>query len=322
MRSSTKFLLLFVSLTFSASLVLLHHLEASAEPVEITKKWICETGEGADAGITQVKKGAQVETTFTKAKKQSRKALRKNRKKLRSARRDGIRKLVKRFRRKVKRAKSLLQSINKCQAGELNPVIPDDDMMPDGNVPIIEPTIDPTIDPVIEPTVPAGDPEPEVQFRRLEVFSELDFFIDPSRGWNQYFGELVFTNVNSLSPRGFGVPSDLQRGARAACMNVWREAVVSGNAAVRIFTLRLETGIRVNLNPPAFWAPQFFPEGDGYWEAKGFNAESGAVVIAEPGFWDQFYNRRTVLRSTSVSYKGSNVALECWIAREARRNYP
>ena len=93
-----------------------------AEIVEIGDSWLCELDEtGMAKGIAQIKRGAQVESDFPRAKKIAKRVLSKARKKLVVARERGIKKNIKRAKAKVKSSKSVLQDIRSCEQGTLDP---------------------------------------------------------------------------------------------------------------------------------------------------------------------------------------------------------
>jgi hypothetical protein len=145
----------------------------------------------------------------------------------------------------------------------------------------------------------------------------LQLSIDPSLGFNQYFGYIYFTDVTAIAPvGGVVVPEALQIATRAACLDAWDS---EPNKAVRILTKRINSGIMVSLNPSGFW----IPGDDGRFTSAGFNAEPTAEITAVAGFfWDISYSQRVVLKTIPFEFEGQSLTADCFVGPQVTSTYP
>jgi hypothetical protein len=159
------------------------------------------------------------------------------------------------------------------------------------------------------------DPVPTITY--LRASSELQLSIDPSLGFNQYFGYIYFTDVTAIAPvGGVVVPEALQIATRAACLDAWDS---EPNKAVRILTKRINSGIMVSLNPSGFW----IPGDDGRFTSAGFNAEPTAEITAVAGFfWDISYSQRVVLKTIPFEFEGQSLTADCFVGPQVTSTYP
>ncbi len=154
--------------------------------------------------------------------------------------------------------------------------------------------------------------------KEVNAEASSTFKIDPSRDFEQYYGDVDYTKVTPEDPKDAKVPKAMGDDARDACEEYFVEGEENG----------LYTGFRIfydggtNLNVSIFQDEFSVVTAGGKWISRAFNGDSGEEVVAKGLFWDSVYNFQRNQESTTFRYDGKRVHVNCDAELNLKREYP